>query len=235
MKPLIFILILFLLTLSYSAVTSPINALGTVLPQLNSYYQSPIRIFNDLMKQSLTLVPYSIIWGSLGRCWNGCPITQIGGLLHQYPAYLNTSIYAVAEIPFYPGIDNILQNQIFSLQYSGNGTVGVYQAGSYNITWSSGAGGNFTLKLVNQSLFVYIYQTDPSNPVTNIKILPTCLGSNPPTYTANFLYYLQPFNLLRTCFWQGQNQYNSGRSSQIWANRTLVSSSTQVSGTGVAL
>jgi hypothetical protein len=111
----------------------------------------------------------------------------------------------------------------------------VHQAGSYNLTWSNTTGGNFTLKRTNQSLFVYIYTTDPTNPVNSITILPVSLGNNPPTFTNNFLNYLKPFNLLRTCFWQGQKIGNSGLSLQTWNGRTLISSSTQVSSVGVAL
>ena len=96
-------------------------------------------------------------------------------------------------------------------------------------------GGNFTLKRTNQSLYVYIYTTDPANPVNSITILPTNLGSTPPTFTITFLSYLKPFNLLRTCYWQGQNVGNSGLSLQTWAGRTLISSATQVSSVGVAL
>ena len=109
--------------------------------------------------------------------------------------------------------------------------VGIYQAkpNQVNVTWTSGKGGQFTLKTTSQPLFVYIFTTDPTNPVNSIKITLDSLGANPSTYTSNFLNYLKPFNLLRTCFWQGQNLYNSGKSLQTWNARTLVSSSTQVS------
>lgn len=76
-----------LIVLTNADKPTPIQALGTVLPQLNSYYLSPFRIFNDLMKQSLPLVPYQIYYGSPGRCWS-CNLTQIGGLSHQYPSIL---------------------------------------------------------------------------------------------------------------------------------------------------
>jgi len=79
-----------------SAITNPIDALGTVLPQLNPYNVSPHRIFNDLMKQSLILVPYQTYsWGGSGRCWS-CTLNQIGGLKHQYPASLPAGRWAVA-------------------------------------------------------------------------------------------------------------------------------------------
>lgn len=96
-KTLIFIVIaaLFIINTS-SAITNPIDALGTALPQLNPYYVSPHRIFNDLMKQSLILVPYQTFsWGGSGRCWS-CTLNQIGGLKHQYPASLPAGIWAVA-------------------------------------------------------------------------------------------------------------------------------------------
>lgn len=227
------------IVLAASAATNPIDAIGTVLPQLNPYYVSPHRFFNDLMKQSLPLVPYQVnSWGGSGRCWSAsCALSLIGGLKHQYPVSLASGNWAVAEIPFFSGVDDSLQNQVFNLKYSGNGTVGVYQASPnlLNITWSSGTGGQFTLKTTAQSLFVYIFTTDPTNPVNSIVITLDSLGANPPTYTQNFLNYLKPFNLLRTCYWQGQNLYSSGQSLQTWNGRALLSSSTQVSSTGVAL
>ena len=235
MKIITIVLALSLVLLSFSAVTNPIEALGTVLPQLNANNISPHRIFNDLMKQSLPLVPYQLTsYGSINRCWS-CTLTLIGGLKHQYPSTLATNIWAVAEIPFFIGIDDSLRNQVFNIKFKGNGTIGVYQAGSFNMTWSNGTGGNFTLKLTNQSLFVYIYTTDPANPVNSISILLKSLGSSPPTFTSNILKYLKPFNLLRTCFWQGQNVGNSGLALQSWTGRTLISSATQVSSVGVAL
>jgi hypothetical protein len=225
--------LLFLVVLSLAATARPLEAVGTVLPQLKT--NTPARIFNDLMKQSMDLVPWTIFsWGGIGRCWS-CTLTQIGGLKHQYPSGLPDRVWAVAEIPFFQGIDEGLQNQVYNIRYSGKGTVGVYQQGYYNTTWTSGAGGNFTLKTVSTSLFVYIYLTDPTDPVNSITILPDSLGPNPPTYTTNFLSYLKPFNLFRTCSWQGQNLYNSGTSLQIWANRTQVSSSSQVTSSGAAL
>jgi len=236
MKLIYLVVTLSLCLLSNSAVTNPIDALGTVLPQLNyNSVPSPYRIFNDLMKQSLPLVAYQLSsWGSIGRYWN-YNLALIGGLKHQYPATLQPFVWAVAEIPFFAGIDDSLRNTVYNVQFQGNGTIGVFQSGQYNLTWSTNAGGQFTLKLTNQSLFVYIYTTDPTNPVNSITILPVSLGPTPPTYTTNFLNYLKPFNLLRTCYWQGQNIYNSGLTLQTWAGRTLLSSSTQVSSVGVAL
>jgi hypothetical protein len=128
-----------------------------------------------------------------------------------------------------------LLNQTFNLQFEGSGVVGVYQQGLFNLTWGSPTGGNFELKAINQSLFVYLYQTNVSNPVNSISILPISLGANPSTFTSNFLNYLTPFNLIRTCFWQGQSISNSGKALQIWNNRTVISSSTQITSNGVAL
>lgn len=196
---------------------------------------SPYRAFNDLMKQSLPLVPYQLTsWGGIGRCWS-CNLNFTNGLKHQYPANLSKFVWAVAEIPFLAYNDDNLENQTFNLTFQGNGIVGVLQDRQFNITWSSGSGGQFTLKLTNQSLFVYIYNTDPSNPVNSISILLSSLGNNPPTFTDKFLNSIKPFNLLRTCFWQGQNLYSSGQSIQLWKNRSLKNSSTQISSSGVAL
>jgi hypothetical protein len=189
------------------------------------------------MKQSLPLVPYQLSsWGSSGRCWS-CNLTFIDGLSHRYPANLPQFVWAVAEIPFLAKNDDNLANQTFNIAFSGKGVVGVLQDKQFNTTWNSSAssGGQFTLKLTNQSLFVYIYNTDPTDPVRGITVLPTALGNNPPTFTEKFLNSLKPFNLLRTCFWQGQTLYNSGQTSQIWKNRTLVESSTQIMLNGVAL
>lgn len=217
------------------APTSPIDAIGTVLPKFFDSSVTPYRAFNDLMKQSLQFNAYQLSsWGSIGRCWGSCSFPYIDNLIHKYPASLPNRIWAGAEIPFLDKNDDALLNQVFNIQFGGNGIIGVFQTGM-NITWNSGTGGQFTLKYTNQSLFVYIYNTDISNPVRNITILPVSLGQNPPTFTTTFLNYLKPFNLLRTCFWQGQNLHSSGKQLQIWNNRTLLESSTQVTSSGVAL
>lgn len=231
MKKFALFLILGLLVTVSPSVTTPIDAIGTTLPSLSTSLN--YRVFNDLMKQSLPIVPYQFIWGGIGRYW-GYNLSFINGQNHQYPASLPVNVYAVAEIQFYPE-DEALVNQTFNLKFQGAGVVGVYQQGLFNLTWGSATGGNFTLKAVNQSLFVYIYLTSVTNPVNSITILSTALPDNPSTFTINFLNYVAPFNLLRTCFWQGQNVYSSGKASQIWANRTILSSSTQISPNGVAL
>lgn len=128
------------------------------------------------MKQSLQFAAYQLnSWGGIGRCWGGCSFPYIDNLTHKYPAELPNRIYAAAEIPFLAQNDDGLLNQLFNVQFAGNGIIGVYQTGM-NITWSSGTGGQFTLKYTNQSLFVYIYNTDKTNPVKNITIVPASLG-----------------------------------------------------------
>ena len=78
------------------AAATPIDALGTVLPRFSSSTVAPFRAFNDLMKQSLPLVPYQLSsWGSVGRCWS-CRLTFIDDLTHQYPANLARFVWAVA-------------------------------------------------------------------------------------------------------------------------------------------
>lgn len=86
-----------LIVLAYSqAAAIPIDGLGTVLPQFSSSSAAPYRAFNDLMKQSLPLVPYQLTsWGSIGRCWS-CNLTYINELKHQYPANLAKFVWAVA-------------------------------------------------------------------------------------------------------------------------------------------
>lgn len=75
--------------------TQPIDAIGTVLPRFSS--SSIIyRAFNDLMKQSLPLVPYQLTsWGGIGRCWS-CNLSFIDGLSHKYPQKLPQFVWAVA-------------------------------------------------------------------------------------------------------------------------------------------
>jgi hypothetical protein len=234
MKKLSLLLFICCLVAVSQSVTAPINAFGTTLPALTSNLN--YRVFNDLMKQSLPMVPYQLSYGSVGRNW-GSPFNFTNGLSHAYPASLPTGIYGMSEIKFYAE-DGDMVNKTFNLQFQGTGTVGVYQVypqGSTNVTWGSGSGGSFVLKSVNQSLQVYVYLTSATDPVNSISIVLASLGANYSTYTANFVNYLQPFNLIRTCFWQGQNVYNSGKANQIWANRTTKASSTQISSSGVAL
>lgn len=231
MKSIVLYLLFGLLMTVSSAGSTPMSAVGTTLPAL--WQNLNYRVFNDMMKQSIPFVPYQFIYGGVSRHW-GFSLSYINGLANQYPATLPANVYAAAEIIFYPE-DGALLNQTFSLAFKGEGVVGVYQKGLYNLTWSSSTGGTFTLKAVNQSLFVYIYQTSTTNPVNAITVFPTSLGSSPATFTANFLKYLAPFSLLRTCFWQGQTLYNSGYSSQAWSSRTTLSSATQTTQSGVAL
>lgn len=160
------------------------------------------------MKQSLPFVPFRLNFGSVGRFW-GYNLNSTNGLSHMYPASLPATVYAAAEIRFYPE-DRALVNKTFNVKFQGSGTIGVFQQSICNVTWSTAAGGSFVLKAVNQSLFVYIYLTNTSNPVSSITIVEASLGNSYSTFTANFIDILQPFNLIRTCFWQGQNIYNPG-------------------------
>ncbi len=52
-------LLLLYVTVSQT-VTPPIEVIGTVLPRFQQSRVSPYRAFNDLMKQSLQLVPYKL-------------------------------------------------------------------------------------------------------------------------------------------------------------------------------
>lgn len=79
-----FLILAIFLCVSLS-VTPSISSLGTTLPPLWNYLN--YRVFNDLMKQSLPLVPYKLSYGSIVRFW-GYNLTLIGGLDHQYPASL---------------------------------------------------------------------------------------------------------------------------------------------------
>ncbi len=71
---------IFAILLSVSLAGTPsINSLGSTLPPLWNYLN--YRVFNDLMKQSLPLVPYRLSYGSIGRYW-GYNLALIGGLDH---------------------------------------------------------------------------------------------------------------------------------------------------------
>ena len=229
------ILIVLSVILLVSSNPSSINAFGTTLPSLSS--ATNYRIFNDLMKQSLQMVPFQYIYGSISRCWSAsCNLNFTNNLANQYPACLASNVYAAAEIPFYGNSDSGLLNKNFTLTFSGAGKVGVVQAATgLNQNYSSGSGNTFVLPSISSSLFVYIYNTTATNPVNSIQIVLTSFGAAVPTFTANFISYLQPFNIVRTCFWQGQNLYNSGQGAQTWANRPLTTSATQTSPSGVAL
>lgn len=145
----IFLTFLCALLVLSQAPTSPIDAVGTVLPQFSNSAVSPFRAFNDLMKQSLPLVTYQLSsYGTIGRCYGSCSFPFIDSLTHKYPASLPNKIWAVAEIPFLPKNDDSFANQLFNIQFAGNGIIGVYQTGM-NITWNSGSGGQFTLKYTN--------------------------------------------------------------------------------------
>ncbi len=95
------------------SVTAPINALGTTLPSLTTNLN--YRVFNDLMKQSLPIVPYQQYSSSVSRNW-GSPFNFTNGLSYNYPASLPSSIYGMAEIKFYPE-DGDLVNKTFNVQF----------------------------------------------------------------------------------------------------------------------
>lgn len=79
-----------------SSVTVPLDVVGTILPKFIPSAISPYRAFNDLMKQSLPMVPYQLSsWGSIGRCWS-CTLNFTNGLPHLYPANLARFVWAVA-------------------------------------------------------------------------------------------------------------------------------------------
>jgi hypothetical protein len=228
MKLIIISTLLLLICSVSSALVNPIDAVGTTLPSLTTMLQ--YRVFNDLMKQSGQFFPYNFTTN--GRIWGGFNLNYTKNIIQQYPSNLPTNVMAVSEIIFFdPSIDGNLIGKNFSVSFSGTGKISIYQKNILNVTLTGS--GNFTLNYINQSLFVYIYTTDSTNPVRNIKIIPTELGANPPTFTSNFLYYLKPFNLIRTCFWQNQNLYRTS-APQSWNNRTDLTSSSQILA-GVAL
>jgi hypothetical protein len=236
MKKLSLLLFIFCLVAVSQSVTAPIDAIGTTLPLLTTNLN--YRVFNDLMKQSLPMLPFRQYTNSVGRLWN-TNLNFTNGLLHAYPASLPSGIYGMSEIKFYPE-DGDLVNKTFNVQFQGSGTVGVYQTypqGVINVTWASGTGGSFVLKSVTQSLQVYVYFTSATNPVNSISIVLASLGTNYSTFTSNFINYLKPFNLIRTSFWQGQNFQNPWVPNPIktWASRPTKASSTQISEAGVAL
>jgi hypothetical protein len=104
------------------SVTSPINALGTTLPSL---WKINFRAFNDLMKQSTIMTTFQQTGPKIVRYYNSS--LTFNSLPQDYPFFLPPSIYAMAEIQFYPEDANLL-NQAFKIQFQGSGVVGVYQS-----------------------------------------------------------------------------------------------------------
>jgi hypothetical protein len=76
--------------------TTPIDAIGTVLPRFIQNGVNSYRAFNDLMKQSLPMVVYQLTsWGGIGRCWN-CKLNCTNDIPHLYPSNLSRFYWAVA-------------------------------------------------------------------------------------------------------------------------------------------
>ena len=198
--------------------TAPLSAVGTTLPSLN--VNPPYRVFNDLQKQSYHFVAYTMpswSWVS-SRYWNH----NLAFRSDNYPSSLDPNVYAVAQIDFFSGIDNNLIGNIYNVSFSGNGSIGIVQNNGLNITFSPNTVGTYTLTNLN-SLFVYIYNTSTTNPVTGIRIIPS---NNNSTFTSNFLSYVKPFQVLRYAFWQGQNLVNN--QNVTWANRATPFSASQI-------
>jgi len=80
---------------------TPVTGVGTALPQLLP--SSPYRVFNDLMKQSATFVPYKTNNYNWIPGWQWNQNLTLGNDL--YPSSLETSIYAEADIVLFTGID----------------------------------------------------------------------------------------------------------------------------------
>jgi hypothetical protein len=189
--------ILILLAFLVSIVSSkpmPVNGVGTTLPLVLP--SSPYRLFNDLMKQSTVFVPYEVSTSTWipGRKWGGYNLSLGADL---YPTALDTHIYAEAEITLFPGIDDGLVNSTFTVSFEGDGLIGVFQNGSFNITVSASETKNITVGSLN-TVILFVYFTTPSNPVRHIQIQPSGATG---TFSQNFLTYVQPFKVFRFCFW----------------------------------
>lgn len=217
-----FLLVGFVVVAANAAAAQPISGLGTTLPQLT--VNSPYRVFNDLMKQSTAFVAYGIpSWSWIaGRAW-GTTLTQRSDF---YPAFLDYHIYAESDINFFPGIDDGLVNSSYEVAFDGNGSIGLYQNGSFNITVNTSQRGTIKIGSLTK-LMVFVYFTDTTNPVGNIRILPV---GGAPTFTSNFLKYAGNFNIYRFCQWQGEslNRLRQPFPALTWNMRVTPTSSSQV-------
>lgn len=177
---------------------TPIDGVGTTLPLLLP--TTPYRLFNDLMKQSTVFVPYEVSTSTWipGRKWGGYNLSLGPGL---YPTVLEQHIYAEAEVTLFEGIDGGLVGRTYEVGFDGDGMVGVWQNGSFNVTVAMGEKKTFVVGGLGK-IVVFVYSTNISNPVGNIQILPQGVTQ---TFTDNFLSYAQPFNIFRFCFWQAQS------------------------------
>lgn len=217
-----------MLALLATASPTAVTGIGTTLNRLLP--NSPYRVFNDLMKQSAVFVPYQVSTSSWipGRKWN----YNLSMGADLYPTILASTIYAEADILFFQGVDDGLVGTTFEVQFDGNGTIGCYQNGTFNISVVKGQTGTFTLGNLT-TLQVFIYFTDPADLVRNIRILPQGLTA---TFTSNFLNYASALDIFRFCFWQGEstNRLTAPITPLTWAARITPTSASQVTNAGIA-
>jgi hypothetical protein len=208
-----------------NSITPVSNAIGTTLPRLSTTGYT--RVFNDLMKQSSIFIPFLYQWGNYGQQYYTPNLSTT-----LYPFNVSFPVALAATISFIPSIDDGLIQNNYTITFDGNGLIGVSQKGnnSFNNTISAGNSLTFKLGNLNNPLYVWIYSSDINNPVQSIKILP----NDQSTFSSNFLNYIKPFNILRFCYWQGQNLYNSGISVQYWTKVITKKSATQISPLGIA-
>lgn len=149
-----------------------------------------------------------------------------------YPTTLDAHIYAETDILFFAGIDESLVNTTFEVRFDGNGTIGCYQNGTFNISVTTGQTGTFQLGNLTK-LQVFIYFTDPTDLVRNIRIVPTGVTA---TFTTNFLSYVGVLEIFRFCFWQAESprRLSLPITPLEWAARITPTSATQVSAAGIA-
>lgn len=202
------------------------NALGTLLPLLTP--DSKYRVFNDLFKQSSKFESYDS--RNFGRLWRN--IINVGTDL--YPQSLGLNEAAGARVNLFEETDTKLLNKKIICRFDGDGEVKIFQANLLKLTVNNTNQNYAELNLENLDyLMIYITKTNVINRVRNVRIIPKEIyeATDPiisKTFSSNFLNFLKPFNLIRFCYWQGQNILDTDYPF-IWENRTKETSASQIS------
>ena len=211
-----------ILKIAYSATTE--DAIGTILPTLKT--DSRYRVFNDLFKQSSKFETYSIT--DFRRNW-GVSLTYGTNL---YPSILDPKYAAGAEVNLYEEVDTELKGKNIRSSFDGDGEIKIFQNSKLILTLETATNAaSFVLETLDP-IMIYITKTNINDLVRNIQLIPEEIYMDSAlenkTFSKNFLSFLEPFNLIRFCYWQGQ-QINKANYQILWNERVKDNYASQVS------
>ena len=222
---------------------------GVNLPVIGTSYVGFSGTFSDFNWNTLTNIftnlfkhcgqPYVRSTSNGGSSFGYQSNTQVPWRKDGYPSYLpftNKNNYWAALCDIGVGA-NFTANGDYSVFWDGNGDIGfpksLVTVYSYsNVTNTASIKIHVPTKSTS-GLTVWIFRTKTSNPVRNVRIVPTALANSyqQQVFLPPFVKAVQSFQHIRFTGWQKL----SNSVGKLWTNRTLPSSFTQNTIDGVAI